>query len=150
MHILSKVLLIPAIALLAFASPAQAQEERTAGTQPKADEQNYSETYRQLQLFGDVFERVRAQYVEPVKDKDLIENALNGMLISLDPHSSYLNEKAFEDMQVTTKGEFGGLGIEVTMENGFVKVVSPIDDTPASRAGIKPGDFITHIDQKPV
>ena len=100
------------------------QENRTAGSQPKTDEQSYSETYRQLQLFGDVFERVRAQYVEPVKDKDLIENALNGMLSSLDPHSSYLNEKAFEDMQVSTKGEFGGLGIEVTMENGFVKVQS--------------------------
>ncbi len=150
-----------ALSVLGFSSLAFAQvqekedaqqhaEERTAGTQPKVENEGYSETYRQLQLFGDVFERVRAQYVEPVKDKDLIENALNGMLSSLDPHSSYLNEKAFEDMQVTTKGEFGGLGIEVTMENGFVKVVSPIDDTPASRAGIKPGDFITHIDQKPV
>jgi carboxyl-terminal processing protease len=143
-----------ALAVLGLSIPAFAQEklaeDRTAGTQPKASEEGYSETYRQLQLFGDVFERVRAQYVEPVKDKDLIENALNGMLTSLDPHSSYLNEKAFEDMQVTTKGEFGGLGIEVTMENGFVKVVSPIDETPASRAGIKPGDFITHIDQKPV
>jgi carboxyl-terminal processing protease len=133
-----------------YAGSALAQEDRTAGTQPKSEEQSYSETYRQLQLFGDVFERVRAQYVEPVKDKDLIENALNGMLSSLDPHSSYLNEKAFEDMQVSTKGEFGGLGIEVTMENGFVKVVSPIDETPASRAGVKPGDFITHIDAKPV
>lgn len=136
--------------LLVLAPPAFAQEERTAGTQPKTEAESYSETYRQLQLFGDVFERVRAQYVDPVKDKDLVENALNGMLSSLDPHSSYLNEKNFEEMQVTTKGEFGGLGIEVTMDNGFVKVVSPIDDTPASRAGIQPGDYVTHIDGKPV
>lgn len=123
-------------------------EERTAGTQPESS--NNSDTYRQLNLFGDVFERVRDQYVEPVEDKALIENALNGMLTSLDPHSGYMNEKEFEEMQIKTKGEFGGLGIEVTMENGFVKVVSPIDDTPAFRAGVKPGDFITHIDSQPV
>mgnify|MGYP001319088813 FL=1 len=109
-----------------------------------------SETYRQLNLFGDVFERVRADYVEEVTDEQLIEHAINGMLTSLDPHSSYLNAKDFRDMQVQTKGEFGGLGIEVTMENGLVKVVSPIDDTPAFRAGIQPGDLITHLDGDPV
>ncbi|MGH1403133.1 MAG: S41 family peptidase [Alphaproteobacteria bacterium] len=107
---------------------------------------NYSETYKQLNLFGDVFERVRAQYVEEVDDKTLIENALNGMLSSLDPHSSYLSEENFNDMKVETKGEFGGLGIEVTMDGGLVKVVSPIDETPAFRAGIQAGDYIVKID----
>ena len=109
-----------------------------------------SETYRQLNLFGDVFERVRADYVEEVSDEKLIENAINGMLSSLDPHSSYLNTKSFRDMQVQTRGEFGGLGIEVTMDQGFVKVVSPIDDTPAFKAGLKPNDLITHLDKEPV
>ena len=111
---------------------------------------NSSETYRQLNLFGEVFERVRAQYVEEVTDDTLIEAAINGMLTSLDPHSSYLSPKNFRDMQVQTKGEFGGLGIEVTMENGFVKVVSPIDDTPAARAGLQPGDLVTHLDGEAV
>src|SRR5690606_5302095 len=97
-----------------------------------------SETYRQLNLFGDVFERVRADYVEEVSDEELVEAAINGMLTSLDPHSSYLNQKSFRDMQVQTRGEFGGLGIEVTMEKGYVKVVSPIDDTPAFRRGAQP------------
>ena len=106
--------------------------------------------YRQLELFGDVFERVRADYVKKVGEEKLIESALNGMLTSLDPHSSYLNAKSFRDMQVQTRGEFGGLGIEVTMENGFVKVVSPIDDTPAFRAGLKPGDLITRLDNEAV
>jgi carboxyl-terminal processing protease len=109
-----------------------------------------NETYRQLNLFGDVFERVRADYVEEVSDSELIEAAINGMLSSLDPHSSYLNPESFEEMQVQTKGEFGGLGIEVTMENGVVKVVSPIDDTPAYRAGIQAGDYVTHLDGEPV
>jgi carboxyl-terminal processing protease len=109
-----------------------------------------SETYRQLNLFGDVFERVRADYVEEVSDEKLIENAINGMLSSLDPHSSYLNAKSFKDMQVQTRGEFGGLGIEVTMENGYVKVVSPIDDTPAFKAGLKPNDLIVALDKEPV
>ncbi len=109
-----------------------------------------SETYRQLNLFGDVFERVRSDYVEEVSDKDLIESAINGMLVSLDPHSSYLNPERFDEMQVQTKGEFGGLGIEVTMENGVVKVVSPIDDTPAFRAGLKAGDYITQLDGEQV
>jgi carboxyl-terminal processing protease len=111
---------------------------------------NASETYRQLNLFGDVFERVRSDYVKEVGDEELIESAINGMLTSLDPHSSYLNAKSFRDMQVQTRGEFGGLGIEVTMENGLVKVVSPIDDTPAYRAGVKPGDLITHLDSEAV
>jgi carboxyl-terminal processing protease len=109
-----------------------------------------SDTFRQLKLFGDVFERVRAEYVEEVTDEDLIGTAINGMLTSLDPHSGYLDAKKFRDMQVQTKGEFGGLGIEVTMENGLVKVVSPIDDTPAYRAGIQAGDVITHINEEPV
>lgn len=109
-----------------------------------------SDTFRLLNLFGDVFERVRSDYVEEVKDQDLVEAAINGMLTSLDPHSSYLNEKAFEDMRVQTKGEFGGLGIEVTMENGLVKVVSPIDDTPAFKAGVQAGDLISQIDDEQV
>ena len=113
-------------------------------------QENPSDTYRQLKLFSDVFERVRADYVEEVTDQQLIEYAIQGMLSTLDPHSSYLNADSFGDMRVQTKGEFGGLGIEVTMENGFVKVVSPIDDTPAHRAGVQPGDFITHLDGEPI
>ena len=104
-----------------------------------------SSVYEQLDLFGDIFERIRAQYVEEVDSKKLIEAAINGMLTSLDPHSSYLNEEAFGDMQVQTRGQFGGLGIEVTQEDGFVKVVSPMDGTPADAAGIQSGDFITHV-----
>ena len=119
-------------------------------TLPGTAQNNNSETYRQLNLFGDVFERVRADYVEDVSDEALIEAAINGMLTSLDPHSSYLNPKNFRDMQVQTRGEFGGLGIEVTMESGYVKVVSPIDDTPAFRAGLKPNDLITHLDGEKV
>jgi carboxyl-terminal processing protease len=111
---------------------------------------NRSETYRQLKLFGDVFERVRADYVEEATDQELIESAIQGMLSALDPHSSYLNADSFRDMRVQTKGEFGGLGIEVTMENGLVKVVSPIDDTPAFRAGIEAGDLISHLDSEPI
>src|SRR5215813_10893087 len=107
---------------------------------------NSTETYKQLNLFGEVFERVRAEYVDDVSDDSLVESAINGMLTSLDPHSNYLNTKNFNDMKVQTRGEFGGLGIEVSMENGLVKVVSPIDDTPAARAGLKPGDLITHLD----
>ncbi len=105
-----------------------------------------SETYRQLDLFADVLEQVRAKYVRPVPDAELMEAAIDGMLASLDPHSGYMNPKDFRDMQVQTRGEFSGLGIEVTMENGLVKVVAPIDGTPADRAGIKSGDFITAID----
>ena len=113
-------------------------------------QENDSATYRQLNLFGEVFERVRVDYVEEVSDAKLIESAINGMLTSLDPHSSFLNEKNFRDMQAQTKGEFGGLGIEVTMESGLVMVVSPIDDTPAFRAGIKTGDLISQLDGEPV
>jgi len=109
-----------------------------------------SSTYELLNLFGEVFDRVRSDYVEPVSDDKLIESALNGMLTSLDPHSNYMNEKSFNDMKIQTKGEFGGLGIEVTMENGLVKVVSPIDDTPAAKAGVKPGDFVSEIDNTAV
>ncbi len=115
-----------------------------------AQQGNTSETYRQLNLFGEVFERVRSDYVENVSDQKLVEDAINGMLSSLDPHSSYMNAKEFQDTQIQTRGEFGGLGIEVTMENGLVKVVSPIDDTPASRAGLKPGDLIVEIDGQQV
>jgi carboxyl-terminal processing protease len=115
-----------------------------------AQDAGRAETYRLLTLFGDVFERVRAEYVEPVNDRDLIENAINGMLTGLDPHSNYMNAKSYRDMQVQTRGEFGGLGIEVTQDNGFIKVISPIDDTPASRAGVKPGDLILALDGKTV
>src|SRR5467141_1868036 len=111
---------------------------------------NSGETYKQLNVFGEVFERVRADYVDEVSDDTLVESAINGMLTSLDPHSNYLNTKNFNDMKVQTRGEFGGLGIEVAMENGLVKVVSPIDDTPAARAGLKPGDLITHLDGEAV
>jgi carboxyl-terminal processing protease len=109
-----------------------------------------SDTYKQLNLFGDVFERVRAEYVEEPNDGQLIETAINGMLNALDPHSSYLNAKNFQDMQVQTRGEFGGIGIEVTMENNMVKVVSPIDETPAAKAGILANDLISELDGEPV
>src|SRR5438876_9543615 len=109
-----------------------------------------SDTYRELNLFGDVFERVRADYVEKPDDSKLVESAINGMLQGLDPHSSYMDAKSFRDMQVQTRGEFGGLGIEVTMEDGLVKVVAPIDDTPAAKAGVMAGDIITHLDDEPV
>jgi carboxyl-terminal processing protease len=109
-----------------------------------------SDTYRQLNLFGDIFEHVRAQYVEKPDESKLIQNAINGMLAGLDPHSAFLDAKNFKDMQTQTRGEFGGLGIEVTMEDGLVKVVSPMDGTPAARAGIQPNDLITHLDGEPV
>jgi carboxyl-terminal processing protease len=140
---------ISLVSLLTFATPAFSEEERMAGTVP-GDIKNSSETYRQLNLFGDVFERVRSQYVEEISDEELIETAINGMLVSLDPHSAYLDEDDFEEMQVQTRGEFGGLGIEVTMENGIVKVVSPIDDTPAYRAGVQAGDLVTHLDEESI
>ena len=118
--------------------------------QHRANAQSNEDAYRQLSLFGDVFERVRNEYVEEKTDKEIIEAAINGMLTSLDPHSGYLPDDNFEAMQVQTRGRFGGLGIEVTMENGFVKVVSPIDDTPASKAGMQPEDFIIAIDGESV
>jgi carboxyl-terminal processing protease len=109
-----------------------------------------SDTYKQLDLFADVFEVVRNQYFQPVADSKLVEASINGMLSSLDPHSSYMNEKDYADLTSQTKGEFGGLGLEVTQENGVVKVETPIDDTPAARANIKSGDLITHIDGEPI
>ena len=109
-----------------------------------------ADTYRQLNLFGDVFERVRADYVEKPDDSKLIESAINGMLAGLDPHSSYMDPKSFRDMQVQTRGEFGGLGIEVTMEDGLIKVVAPIDETPAAKAGVQANDIITKLDDEQV
>jgi len=127
------------IATTQIAGPLVAQEAVTG-----------SSVYEQLDLFGDIFERVRSQYVEEVPTDKLVTAAINGMLTSLDPHSSYLSAKDFEDMQVQTRGEFGGLGIEVTQEEGFIKVISPMDGTPAAKAGIQAGDFITHVDGEPV
>ncbi len=148
---LSRALLIgvAVISLQGWAGTSYAQEEqdRTAGAPAEGTAvSSASDTYQQLNLFGDVFERVRAKYVDEVSDEKLIQYAVNGMLMNLDPHSSYMDEKEFGDMQVVTKGEFGGLGIEVTMENGLIKVVSPIFDTPAYRAGVQSGDYITHLD----
>ncbi|SDX91262.1 carboxyl-terminal processing protease [Citreimonas salinaria] len=131
--------LLSVVATTQFVGPLLAQE-----TESKTS------VYEQLDLFGDIFERIRAQYVEQVDEEDLIEAAINGMLTSLDPHSSYLPPDDAEDMRVQTRGEFGGLGIEVTQEEGFVKVVSPIDDTPADEAGVAAGDFITHVDGESV
>src|SRR3974390_3030016 len=109
-----------------------------------------SDTYRTLNLFGDVFERVCADYVVKPHHNKLVESAINGMLAGLDPHSGYMNPKTFRDMQVQTRGEFGGLGIEVTMEDGLIKVVAPIDDTPAAKAGVMANDIITHLDDEAV
>ena len=111
-----------------------------------ASETDQAKTYQQLELFGDIFDRIRAKYVEDVDDAKLIEAAINGMLTSLDPHSSYLSPDDADDMRIQTRGAFGGLGIEVTQEDGFVKVIAPIDETPAAEAGVEPGDFITHVD----
>lgn len=129
-----------ALGVIAWSVPALAVDAK----------KNDEETYRLLALFGDVFERVRAEYVEPPSEEEMIEAAITGMLAALDPHSSYLNAKNYKEMQVNTRGEFGGLGIQVTMEAGFVKVISPIDDTPAFRAGIESGDIITHLDGESV
>ncbi len=128
------------------AAPPKADE----AAQSKPQDASEGDTYKQLSLFADVLERVRADYVDDITDEKLIEASINGMLTSLDAHSSYLNRKNFADMQTQTKGEFGGLGLEVTMENGLVKVVSPIDGTPAANAGMQPSDLITHINSKPV
>ena len=119
-------------------------------TQVTAQDNSARNTYEYLDLFGEIFERVRGSYVEDVDEQKLIEAAIDGMLSSLDPHSAYLPTTNFQDMREQTKGEFGGLGIEVTMENGFVKVVAPIDDTPAAKAGLEAGDFVTHIDGESV
>ncbi|MEM7191344.1 MAG: S41 family peptidase [Pseudomonadota bacterium] len=136
-------------ALLVVAVIAAGSTVVSLARSPSATAAN-SEIYKQLDLFGEVLERVRADYVEQPEDSKLIETAINGMLTSLDPHSAYLNPKHFRDMQVQTRGEFGGLGIEVTMENGVVKVVSPIEDTPASRAGLMSGDLITALDKEQI
>jgi len=125
----------------------------TTIAQAKSEQKKVEEdvnTYELLNLFGEVMERAKLSYVEEISDKKLIESAINGMLTSLDPHSSYLDAESFKYMSEQTKGKFGGLGIEVTMDNGLVKVVSPIDDTPAFKAGIKAGDYITHIDDETV
>jgi carboxyl-terminal processing protease len=145
-------LMLGAVFLAGLATgPVTGLVAQTMGVGPaRAQDSTHSDTYRLLTLFGDVFERVRAEYVEPVSDRDLIENALNGMLTGLDPHSNYMNAKSYRDMQVQTSGQFGGLGIEVTEDNGFIKVVSPIDDTPAARAGVKAGDLILALDGKSV
>ncbi len=116
------------------------------GTLIAQEGRNTASVYEQLDLFGDIFERIRENYVEDVDEAALIEAAINGMLISLDPHSSYLPPRDFDSMQVQTRGEFGGLGIEVTQEDGFVRVITPMDDTPAMEAGVEAGDFITHVD----
>ena len=115
-----------------------------------AQDASKADTYRLLDLFANVFERVRGEYVEPANEREMVENAINGMLTGLDPHSSYMNAKQFSDMQVTTRGAFGGLGIEVTQESGYIRVISPIDDTPAMRAGVKSGDIIVALDGKTV
>lgn len=132
------------LALLIGTVPADAAKKEAAAQEETAD------TYEMLNLFGEVMERAKVSYVEEVSDKKLIESAINGMLVSLDPHSSYLDDQSFKYMNEQTKGKFGGLGIEVTMESGVVKIVSPIDDTPASEAGLKPGDYITNIDGEQV
>ena len=109
-----------------------------------------AETYRMLELFGDVLSTVQNNYVVKVQDKKLIEAAIDGMLTSLDPHSGYLNLEAFDELRDSSRGEYGGLGLEVTAEEGLVKVIAPMDDTPASRAGIKAGDYITAIDDQSI
>ncbi len=136
--------------LLVPGDTAQGQAQAPAAQSQQSPQQQKQEIYRELDLFGQVLERIRSDYVEEANDQQLIEAAINGMLSSLDPHSSYLNSKNFRDLQTQMRGEFGGLGIEVTMENGLVKVVSPIDDTPAARAGIKPNDYIVQIDGEQV
>ena len=148
---MTRLRIASAVAIMAFlAVPVGMTAWSQDKADPKAPGGDKSELYQQLNLFGDVLERVRRDYVEPVDEKTLIENAINGMLAALDPHSSYMNPKTYKDMQIQTKGEFGGLGIEVTMENGVIKVVSPIDDTPASKAGLQPGDLIFALDGEPV
>lgn len=143
------------IALIAVPNILWAEDTKQPEKEPvveskKSQEEINQETYKQLSLFGGVFETVREKYVDEVSDQQLIEYAIKGMLTNLDAHSDYMTAKDFDDMKVQTKGEFGGLGIEVTMQDGLVKVVSPIDDTPAAKAGIQAGDLISHLDKKPI
>jgi carboxyl-terminal processing protease len=133
-----------------WAEETKSVEKETPVETKMTQEQLNEETYKQLSLFGGVFETVREKYVDKVTDQQLIEYAIKGMLTNLDAHSDYMTAKDFDDMKVQTKGEFGGLGIEVTMQDGLVKVVSPIDDTPAFKAGIQAGDLISHLDKKPI
>ena len=139
-----KLSVLAVIALSLMLGMSNACAEKAAKSAEEAD------TYELLNLFGEVMERAKTSYVEEVDDKKLIKSAINGMLVSLDPHSSYLDAQSYKYMNEQTKGKFGGLGIEVTMENGVVKIVSPIDDTPAAKAGLKPGDYITNIDGEQV
>ena len=146
-----KTLLIVALIVIAGGVSGHAQENLAEETEAGGNgDGGQLALYEQLTLFGDVLERVRAEYVDAPSDEELIEAALTGMLASLDPHSAYLPPKGFEDMQIQTRGEFGGLGIEVTMDKGLVKVIAPIDDTPAQRAGMLPNDLISHLDDEPV
>lgn len=138
--------LVTATAVVALASALALAEDKPA----KDEKAKNAETYELLDLFGDVFERVRSDYVEETTDEQLIEAAVNGMLTALDPHSGYMNSKRFDEMKVQTQGQFGGLGLEVTIDGGLVKVISPIDDTPAYAAGLQPGDLILQIDGTPV
>ncbi|NCC03277.1 MAG: S41 family peptidase [Proteobacteria bacterium] len=146
---LAVVLTVVACVVVAPFSCAYAKTDVQDNVEKRA-ENTENDTYKYLTLFADVLERTRADYVDDVTDEKLVENAINGMLVALDPHSGYMNKKNYEDMQTQTKGRFGGLGIEVTMEDNLIKVISPIDDTPAARAGIQPNDLITHLDSKPV
>jgi carboxyl-terminal processing protease len=144
-----RLTLAAAAALLVFLQPISGQAQDSSADEPGQSSPSVgTDTFKALDLFGEVFERVRQEYVEPVSDEKLIETAINGMLTSLDPHSSYLDPKEYADMQVSTQGEFGGLGIEVTQDNGLIKIISPMDDTPGSRAGLKPGDYIVALDGK--
>jgi carboxyl-terminal processing protease len=145
--LLATAALIGGVAIGAFAFRPDLVSAQSVTAEKTSGDTN---TYEQLNLFGEVFERIRSSYVEPVKDDALVESAINGMLSGLDPHSSYMNAKDYGDMQIQTKGEFGGLGIEVTMQDGLIKVVSPMDDTPAAKAGLQPNDLISHIDGDPV
>jgi len=145
--LLATAAMIGGVAIGAFAFRPDLVSAQSVTAEKNAGDTN---TYEQLNLFGEVFERIRSSYVEPVKDDALVESAINGMLSGLDPHSSYMNAKDYGDMQIQTKGEFGGLGIEVTMQDGLIKVVSPMDDTPAAKAGMQPNDLISHIDGDPV
>ena len=137
-YILPTLGAVAAVSLFALAN--------TNHTAIAVERPSHDETFKQLELFADVLARIRTDYVVDVNDGDLIEDAINGMLQSLDPHSSYVNAEAFRELQIDTSGQYGGLGMEVTTEEGFVKVIAPIDNTPAKKAGVKAGDYITEIE----